>query len=183
MLVLETPFSSFSMVPEKRVPDFAPGVFLPFITACVVTHKHDKHSTNARVTETMYCLEILRYVEDENERLARNGVFAHVGYEHRVDPATGRREIVRFSSMEEAAAYYDENKREYGEGYPADWRMRRLNAHNTWRSDWHPVTKLAYAVCEDGDGVALEPDESEMSEITCFDVGSGGAKRARTGTG
>lgn len=167
MFVLETPFSSFSDGPEKRVPDFARGVFLPF-TACVVTHthKHDKHSINARVTETMYCLEILRYVEDENERRARNGVFAHVGYEHRVDPATGRREILRFSSMEEAAAYYDENKREYGEGYPADWRMRRLNAHNTWRSDWHPVTKLAYAACEDGAGVALEPDESEMSEIT-----------------
>lgn len=176
------------MVPEKRVPDFREAFSSRSRRASSHTHKHDKHSTKARVTETMYCLEILRYVEDENERRARNGVFAHVGYEHRVDPATGRREILRFSSMEEAAAYYDENKREYGEGYPADRRMRTLNEHNTWRSDWHPVTKLAYAVCEDGDGVALEPDESEMSEMSCFgvtcsDVGSGGAKRARTGTG
>ena len=44
-----------------------------------------------------------------------------------------------------AAQHYDEN---YGDA------MRALNAHNTWKSDWHPVTKLAYVVREDHGVVA-----------------------------
>ena len=60
-----------------------------------------------RATTTMYCLEILRKVEDD-EMLARDGIFEHVGYEHRVDPSTGHRQIFPISNEEEAAQYYDE---------------------------------------------------------------------------
>jgi len=45
---------------------------------------------------TMYCLEILRYIKDEEDVRARGGIFEHVGYEHRVDPSTGHRQILRF---------------------------------------------------------------------------------------
>ena len=102
----------------------------------------------------MYCLEILRKIEDEDEMRARDGIFEHVGYEHRVDPSTGHRQILRFRTKEEAAQYYDDNKRRIGHGYPDDETLRALNTYDTWRSDWHPVTKLAYAVREDHGVVA-----------------------------
>ena len=80
----------------------------------------------------MYCLEILRKIEDEDEMLARDGIFEHVGYEHRVDPSTGHRQIFRFRTKEEAAQYYDENKRRIGHGYPDDepLRARRASGKN-----------------------------------------------------
>ena len=112
------------------------------------------HREARRATATMYCLEILRKIEDEDEMLARDGIFEHVGYEHRVDPSTGHRQIFRFRTKEEAAQYYDENKRRIGHGYPDDEPLRALNTHDTWRSDWHPVTKLAYVVREDHGVVA-----------------------------
>lgn len=95
---------------------------------------------------TMYCLEILRYIEDRDEARARGGIFEHVGYEHRVDPSTGHRLVLLFKTKKKAAQHYEEN---YGDA------MRALNAHNTWKSDWHPVTKLAYAVREHHGVVAI----------------------------
>ena len=88
---------------------------------------------------TMYCLEILRYIGDRDESRALGGIYEHVGYEHRVDPPTGHLQVLLFKTKKKAAQHYDEN---YGDA------MRALNAHNTWKSDWHPVTKLAYAVRE-----------------------------------
>ena len=111
----------------------------PFVRARRVFHREAR-----RATATMYCLEILRKIEDVDEMLARDGIFEHVGYEHRVDPTTGRRQILRFRTKKRAAEYYDENN-------PG---MRGLNAHGTWRSDWDAVTKLAYAVREDHQVVA-----------------------------
>ena len=111
------------------------------------------------MTEKMYCLEILRKIENHEEMRARGGMFEHVGYEHRVDPSTGCSEIMLFRTKSRAAEYYDRNKRDIGHGYPDDYKMRLLNAHNTWRSDWHPVTKLAYVVREDH-GVVASPTAS-----------------------
>ena len=111
----------------------------PFVRAHRVFHREAR-----RATATMYCLEILRKIEDVDEMLARDGIFEHVGYEHRVDPTTGHRQILRFRTKKRAAEYYDEKN-------PG---MRGLNAHGTWRSDWDAVTKLAYAVREDHQVVA-----------------------------
>ena len=41
-----------------------------------------------------------------------------------------------FSTKKEASEYYDR----------FNPHMRSLNAHNTWRSDWDPRTKLMYIV-------------------------------------
>jgi len=97
----------------------------------------------------MYCLEILRKIEDEDEMRARDGMYEHLGYVHCFDPTTGHRQILRFPTKKRAAEYYDMNN-PGGDDEP----LRALNAHGTWRSDWHPVTKLAYAVREDHQVVA-----------------------------
>ena len=104
-----------------------------FYSTRVVCHR-EAH----RAVMTMYCLEILRYIKDEEDVRARGGIFEHVGYEHRVDPSTGHRQILRFRTKKKAAQHYDENIGKDG--------LRPLNAHNTWKSDWHPVTCLAHAV-------------------------------------
>jgi hypothetical protein len=41
-----------------------------------------------------------------------------------------------FKTKKEASDYYDK----------FNPHMRSLNAHNTWRSDWDPNTKLMYIV-------------------------------------
>ena len=112
------------------------------------------HREAHRAVMTMYCLEILRYIKDEEDVRARGGIFEHVGYEHRVDPSTGHRQILKFRTKKKAAQHYDENKRQYGGEYPEDYTLRALNTHNTWISDWNPVTRLAYAVREDHGVVA-----------------------------
>ena len=76
---------------------------------------------------------------DREDSIARDGIYEHVGYEHRGDPSTGHRQIRRFRTKKKAAQYYDERNPD----------MRPLNGFNTWRSDWHPVTRLAYVVRED----------------------------------
>lgn len=95
---------------------------------------------------SVYCLEMLRYIGDEDESRARDGIFEHVGYEHRVDPSTGHCKILIFRTKKKAAQYYDENNPD----------MRPLNNFNTWRSDWHPVTRLAY-VAREYHGVVAHP--------------------------
>ena len=149
-------------------------VFFDFASSCRRRHPsftRRRHKEARHVTETMYCLEILRKIEDVDEMRARNGAYEHVGYEHRVDPSTARREILRFSTKKKAAEYYDAHKREMGHGYPDDFKMRLLNAHNTWRSDWHPVTKLAYAVREDH-GVVAYPSVDTHVDSTVSDRAS-----------
>ena len=90
---------------------------------------------------TMYCLEILRKIEDVDEMRARDGIFEHVGYEHRVD----RRRACPFSDshQEAAAEYYGEQPR-----YARAQRARHL-AKRLGRGD-----ETAYAVREDHQVVA-----------------------------
>ena len=55
-------------------------------------------------------LEILRKIEDVDEMRARDGIFEHVGYEHRVDRR--RADVARrFRTKKRAAEYYDEPPR------------------------------------------------------------------------
>ena len=88
----------------------------------------------------MYCLEILRKIEDVDEMLARYLRTRRV----RTPRRSTRTSPDSIPHRERAAEYYDENN-------PG---MRGLNAHGTWRSDWDAVTKLAYAVREDHQVVA-----------------------------
>ena len=64
-----------------------------------------------------YVLEVQRFVKASG--------YEHVGYLQRV-----------FKNKNEACAYYDS----------FNLHMRSLNAHNTWRSDWDPSTRLRYVV-------------------------------------
>ena len=56
------------------------------------------------------------------------GTFVHVGYMN-----------AKFQTRKDAASYYNRHNP----------HMRSLNAHNTWASDWDPVTRLKYIVRED----------------------------------
>lgn len=114
-----------------------------------------------------YCLEILRFIEDLEEKRAHGGAYTHVGYENSIDPSTGERRVMLFRTKKKAAEYYDRTKRVMGFDYPPDFKMRRLNAHGTWLSDWHPKTKFAYHVREYiGVGVRLQPEEDSVSVMS-----------------
>lgn len=73
-------------------------------------------------------LEVVRFITDREEWQAKGGKFEHVGYMRAV-----------FRSKEAAASYYDRHNP----------NRRKLNAHNTWKSDWDPETHLLYIVRED----------------------------------
>ena len=54
-----------------------------------------------------------------------------------------------------------------GFDYPSDFKMRCLNAHGTWLSDWHPITKFAYHVREYiGVGVPYPDEEDSVSVMS-----------------
>lgn len=74
-----------------------------------------------------YVLEVVRFITDRGEWEAKGGKFEHVGYMRAV-----------FRTKEAAAAYYDRHNP----------NRRKLNAHNTWKSDWDPETHLLYIVRE-----------------------------------
>lgn len=79
----------------------------------------------------MYVLEVVRFIverEGENGWLSKGGKFEHVGYMK-----------AKFKTKEDACSYYDRHNS----------HMRNLNAHNTYKSDWDPKTKLLYIVRED----------------------------------
>ena len=127
---------------QKNWMPFCFGIVgTPFVPAACHREAH-----RATATMSVYCLEMLRYIGDEDESRARDGIFEHVGYEHRVDPSTGHCKILIFRTKKKAAQYYDENNPD----------MRPLNNFNTWRSDWHPVTRLAY-VAREYHGVVAHP--------------------------
>lgn len=85
----------------------------------------------------VYILEAQRFV-DLNERKDLNGVFQHMGYVNKL-----------FRSKNSACAYYDSHNK---------MRMRSLNAHGTWISDWHPETRLRYRVRKyAGETLSLPP--------------------------
>ena len=56
------------------------------------------------------------------------GKYKHIGYMR-----------IRFKTKKEACDYYDHYNP----------HMRKLNAHNNYRSDWDPETKLLYIVRKD----------------------------------
>ena len=83
---------------------------------------------------TLHILEILRFKFPMDCIDPTDRVYTHVGYV--MDPGRPWR-IRRFKTKKAAAAYYDE---EFGN------EMRPLNVFGSWRSDWHPKTKLLYVV-------------------------------------
>lgn len=77
---------------------------------------------------TSFILEVQRYDTNENNIHPEwCGRCEHIGYMNYV-----------FKTKQAACDYYDKHNP----------HMRSLNAHNTWRSDWDPDTKLLYVVRE-----------------------------------
>ena len=69
-----------------------------------------------------WILEVVRFITDQHEKC---GKLEHIGFMK-----------ARFRTRQNAASYYDRHNQ----------HMRGLNAHDTWESDWDPVTKLKYIV-------------------------------------
>ena len=83
------------------------------------------------MTDTNYVLEVLKFItekEGDNGWLLQGGKFKHIGYMK-----------AKFKTKKEAISYYDKHNP----------HMRSLNAHNTYKSDWDPNTKLFYIVRDD----------------------------------
>jgi len=79
----------------------------------------------------MYVLEVLEFITERDGYdgwLAQGGKYKHIGY------MKGR-----FKTKKDACSYYDRHNP----------HMRPLNAHNTYKSDWDPKTKLFYIVRDD----------------------------------
>lgn len=74
-----------------------------------------------------YMLEVLRYIKDFDERLAKSGCLEHVGYMTQ-----------KFATAKKAIEFYDQHNP----------HMRSINAHRTWCSDWDPDTMLQYIIRE-----------------------------------
>ena len=75
-----------------------------------------------------YVLEVQRYdVDANNTHPEWCGRCEHIGYMNYI-----------FETKQKACDYYDKYNP----------HLRSLNAHNTWRSDWDPDTKLLYVVRE-----------------------------------
>ena len=70
----------------------------------------------------LYVLEVIRVT------IGRNGKDEHIGYMK-----------AKFKTKDDACSYYDRHNP----------HMRKLNAHNTYESDWDPDTKLSYIVRKD----------------------------------
>jgi hypothetical protein len=83
------------------------------------------------MTKVKYVLEVLEFItekEEDNGWLAQGGKFKHIGY------MKGK-----FKTKKNAVSYYDRHNP----------HMRSLNAHNTYKSDWDPNTKLLYIIRDD----------------------------------
>ena len=72
-----------------------------------------------------FVLEVVRFITDSEEWHAKGGKLEHAGYMRAI-----------FRTKKDAASYYDRHNP----------HMRGLNAHNTWCSDWDPVTHFKYIV-------------------------------------
>jgi hypothetical protein len=75
-----------------------------------------------------FVLEVVRFIQDRDEWMAKGGKQEHVGYMR-----------AHFQTKKDVASYYDRHNS----------HMRGLNAQNTWASDWDPNTSLMYIVRED----------------------------------
>ena len=83
------------------------------------------------MSKANYVLEVCEFIiekEGDNGWLAQGGKIKHIGY------IKGK-----FKTKKDAISYYDRHNP----------YMRSLNAHNTFMSDWDPVTKLLYIVRDD----------------------------------
>lgn len=79
---------------------------------------------------TYFTMERL-YILEAQEFIPMVG-YKHIGYVNKI-----------FKTKRKACQYYDNNYRTV-DNEPNG--LRRLNAHNTYRSDWHPETNLRYVV-------------------------------------
>ena len=73
------------------------------------------------MTKVKYVLEVLEFITEKEED---NGWLAQGG---------------KFKTKKNAVSYYDRHNP----------HMRSLNAHNTYKSDWDPNTKLLYIIRDD----------------------------------
>ena len=88
-----------------------------------------------------FVLEVVRFIQNREEWIAKGGKQEHLGYMQ-----------ARFKTKNDAASYYDRHNP----------HMRKLNAHNTWGSDWDPNTSLMYIVRDDHHLIAtVAPFDSE----------------------
>ena len=65
-----------------------------------------------------YVLEVIRFITEkdgENGWLQKGGKYEHLGYMK-----------AKFKTKNDACSYYDRHNP----------HMRKLNVHNTWKSDW-----------------------------------------------
>ena len=83
-----------------------------------------------------FVLEVVRFIRDRDEWMAKRRKREHVGYMR-----------ARFCTMKDAASYYDRHNP----------HMRGLNALNTWASDWDPTTSLMYIVRQDDHFILTVP--------------------------
>lgn len=91
----------------------------------------------------LYVLEVLQILDDgdgEDGWKKQGGKFKHIGYMKGL-----------FKRKKDAVSYYDRHNP----------NLRSLNAHNNYKSDWDPETKLFYIVRDDYGIIAT---------IDCFDV-------------
>lgn len=92
---------------------------------------------------SLYVLEVLQILDDgdgEDGWKKQGGKFKHIGYMKGI-----------FKKKKDAVSYYDRHNP----------HLRSLNAHNNYKSDWDPKTKLFYIVRDDYGIIAT---------IDCFDI-------------
>ena len=83
------------------------------------------------MAKAKYVLEVLKFITEKDGkdgRIAQDGKIKHIGY------MKGK-----FKTKKDAVSYYDRHNP----------HMRSLNAHNNYKSDWDPNTKLLYIVRDD----------------------------------
>lgn len=83
------------------------------------------------MSKANYVLEVCEFIiekDGDNGWLAQGGKIKHIGY------MKGK-----FKTKKDAISYYNRHNP----------HMRSLNAHNTYISDWDPITKLLYIVRDD----------------------------------
>jgi hypothetical protein len=77
--------------------------------------------------QNAYVLEAQRHIPPTftTTGVVHKGIFMHEGYMDKV-----------FTTKQQANRYYNQHNP----------HLRALNAHDTWRSDWDPATRLRYVV-------------------------------------
>lgn len=95
-----------------------------------------------------YVLEVVQFITKEGGEdgwRVLGSKLKHIGYMR-----------AKFKTRKDACSYY--NRHNPG--------MRELNAHNTYRSDWHPDTHLMYIVRKNQGIVQTIPPFSKEDEPT-----------------